>query len=157
MMEWRRLCGLVVLGVGCPVLAGAQGKDRDKGNWRAESQTARSITGDVAFTSTKIAINFSGYWIAQIRTLQPAEASAVFNVDADAAGSGNLYRLSIPGDKKFLHKSTLCGGEDVQWVVTYVEGHRLELALYSGTKMPEMTPEGVAGATNLCGVFGYVN
>jgi hypothetical protein len=149
--------GLVVLGMGCSVLAGAQGKDLDKGNWRAESQTARSITGDVAFTSTKIAINFSGYWIAQIRTLLPAEAGAVFNVDADAAGSGNLYRLSIPGDKRFLHKSTLCGGEDVQWAVTFVEGHRLQMALYSGTKMPVMTIEGVAGATNLCGVFGYVD
>jgi hypothetical protein len=151
-MRRRLLCTVVVLGFGGSVLAGAQ----EKGNWRAESQTARSITGDIAFAGQKIAINFSGYWIAQIRTLQPGEASAVFNVDSDAAGGGNLYRLSIPGDKKFLHKSMLCGSEDVQWAVTYVSGHSLEMALFSGNKMPVMTPEGMTGATNLCGVFGYV-
>jgi len=150
-MRWNLLCA-VVLGLSYAGIAGAQ----EKGNWRAESQTARSITGDIAFAGQKIAINFSGYWIAQIRTLQPGEASAVFNVDSDATGGGNLYRLSIPGDKKFLHKSTLCGSEDVQWAVTYVSGHSLEMALFSGNKMPVMTPEGVAAATNLCGVFGYV-
>jgi hypothetical protein len=151
MTLWK-MC-VVVMCLGC-CCAGAVAQD--KGNWRAASQTARSVTGDIAFTGQKIAINFSGYWIAQIRTLTPAEASATFNVDLDAGGSGNLYRLSIPGDKRFLHKNTLCGSEDVQWAVTYVAGHTLQLALFSGSKMPVMTPDGMASDANLCGVFGYV-
>jgi hypothetical protein len=152
MMVWKRIYVLMVCGIGCCVTSVAQ----EKGNWRAESQNAKTVTGDIAISGQKIAINFSGYWIAQIRALTPAEASATFNVDLDAGGSGNLYRLSIPGDKRFLHKNTLCGSEDVQWAVTYASGHSLKLALFSGNKMPEMTPEGMAGAANLCGVFGYV-
>jgi hypothetical protein len=152
MTVWIRMCVLVVCGVSCSGVGVAQ----EKGNWRAESQTAKTVTGDIAISGQKIAINFSGYWIAQIRALTPAEASAAFNVDLDAGGRGNLYRLSIPGDKRFLHKNTLCGSEDVQWAVTYATVRQLQVALFSGNKMPEMTPDGMASATNLCGVFGYV-
>ena len=140
------------LGLSCSVLGVAQ----EKGYWRAGSSTARSITGDVGFSSEKISINFATYWIAQIRTLAPEEISAAFGADMNASGSGNLYRLSIPGDKKFLHKSTLCGGADAQWMATYVNGHELQLAFYSGSKPPVMTVDAMANATDLCNVFSYV-
>ena len=143
---------VVGLGLSCSVLGVAQ----EKGYWRAGSSTARSITGDVGFSSEKISINFATYWIAQIRTLTPAEISAAFGAAGDAGGNGNLYRLSIPGDKKFLHKSTLCGGADTQWVATYVNGHELQLAFFSGSKPPEMTADAMSNPTDLCGVFSYV-
>jgi len=146
------MCVLVVVGVGCAGVGVAQ----DKGNWMASSQNAKSVTGDIVISGQKIAINFSGYWIAQIRAITPQEASAAFNVDLDAGGVGSLYRLSIPGDKRFLHKNTLCGSEDVQWIVTYAVGRKLEVAMFSGNKMPVMTPDGMAAASNVCGVFGYV-
>ena len=137
----------------CSTIAAAQ----ETGYWRATSSTARHITGDVALTSEKISINFSSYWIAQIRALTPAELSAAFGLDvnAPAPGTGSLYRLSIPSDKKLLHKTTLCGDEDTQWLATYTTGRSLQLAFFSTSKMPVLTPEAMANDPSLCGVFGY--
>lgn len=129
---------------------------QEKGQWRAASTTAKSVTGDVAFTETKIVLNFNGFTVAQIRTLTPEEVTALFHTEAAANGTGNLFRTDIPGDKRFLHKNTLCGSEDTQWAATYVSGHTLQMALFSGNDMPKLTAEDLASPTNLCGVFSYV-
>jgi hypothetical protein len=126
------------------------------GNWRAADSSAKSITGDVTLTSLKVSINFSNFTIAQIRALTPAEISAVFNVDNASAGSGNLYRLDIPAEKRFLHHNTLCGSEDTQWMLTYASGRTLQLAFFSAAQMPTLTAEALVNATTLCGVFSYV-
>ena len=151
-MKFLKLsCVLLACSLTCSVLAIAQ----EAGYWRATSTTAKHITGDVALTSEKISINFSSYWIAQIRPLTPAELSAAFGADASAPGAGNLYRLSIPSDKKLMHKNTLCGGEDTQWLATYTTGRTLQLAFFSTSKMPVLTPDALANDSALCGVFGY--
>jgi hypothetical protein len=151
-MKRRILWAIALPVVACSLTAGAQ----EKGIWRAASSTAQSITGDVALSEDKLSINFSGFTIAQIRALEPGELSSVFEADGGAGGSGNLYRLSIPGDKKFLHKNTLCGSEDTQWMATYVAGHSLHLAFFSGQKMPVFTRDAIANTTDLCGSFSYV-
>jgi hypothetical protein len=151
MKRFQLLSVVFVCSLSCALPAVAQ----DAGYWRAASTTARHITGDVALSDEKISINFSTYWIAQIRTLTPAELSAAFNVDASAPGSGNLYRLSIPSDKKLLHKSTLCGGEDTQWLATYATGRTLQMAFFSTSQMPVLTAEALSNNSNLCGIFGY--
>lgn len=151
MKSFKLVCAVLACSLSCAASAAAQ----DTGYWRAASKTAKSITGDVALTSEKISINFSTYWIAQIRALTPAELSAAFGVDANAPGSGNLYRLSIPSDKKMLHKNTLCGGEDTQWLATYSTGRTLEIAFFSTSKMPVLTPEAMNNNSDLCGVFAY--
>src|SRR5580698_2717834 len=84
----------------CCMTAGAQ----EKGNWRAVSSTARSITGDVSLSDEKILINFSTFTMARIRSLEQNEMSAAFDADSNAAGAGSLYRVSIPAARKFLHK-----------------------------------------------------
>jgi len=145
------LCAVVGWGLACAAGAAVQ----EKGVWRAASSTAKSITGDVALSNEKLSINFSGFPIAQIRDLQPSELSAVFDLDPDAGGSGNLYRLSIPGSKRFQHKNTLCGTEDTQWMVTYVAGNSLQIAFFSGPRMPVLTHEAVGTSTELCGIFSY--
>jgi hypothetical protein len=142
---------LLACSLSCSIPSPAQ----DAGYWRANSTTAKHITGDVALTGEKISINFSTYWIAQIRALTPAELSAAFGADANPSGSGNLYRLSIPSDKKLLHKSTLCGGEDTQWLATYSTGRTLQLAFFSTSQMPVLTTDALTNNSNLCGVFGY--
>ena len=136
----------------CSIIAAAQ----EKGSWRAASSTAKATTGDVDFLNEKIAINFSAFPIAQIRTLAPGEASAAFAAEINPGGSGNLYRLSIPAEKRFLHHNTLCGSEETQWMVTYVAGRTLQIAFFSGPKMPVLTPEALANATDLCGTYTYV-
>jgi hypothetical protein len=126
---------------------------QEKGQWRSASKTASSITGDIGFTDQKIIVNFSAFTIAQIRTLSQSEATAVF--DTPSGGAGNLFRTVVPGAKRFLHKNTLCGAEDVQWVATWVSGHTLELAFFSGTDMPVLTSEALANSTTLCGTYTY--
>ncbi len=149
----RRMMGVLVMAAMVwPAVGGAQ----EKGYWRAASQTAKSITGDISFTKEKVTINLSSYWIAQIRVLEPAEVAAAFGAESDAGGVGNLYRLRIPGDTKFWRKNTLCSGEDVQWAATYVVGKSLQMTLFSGSHPPVFTADAMANAANVCGTFAYV-
>ena len=143
------MAGLVL--VSC-MTAAAQ----DKGYWRAASSTAKSITGDVALSEEKISINLVSFTMARIRGLQQAEASALFDAEGTALGNGSLYRLIVPGERKFLHKNSLCGSDDTQWMVTYVAGRSLQLAFFSGAKPPVFTADALGNSTDLCGKFGYV-
>ncbi|CAN5569241.1 hypothetical protein BH10ACI4_BH10ACI4_13450 [soil metagenome] len=128
---------------------------QEKGNWHATSNTARSITGDVVLSDNKLTINFLAFAIARIRALEKSEVSAVFDADSNAEGAGSLYRLNVPATTKFLHKNSLCGGEDTHWMVTYVTGRTLQLAFFSGQKSPTFAPEAIANSTDLCGTFTY--
>jgi hypothetical protein len=126
-----------------------------KWNWRPESNTARSITGEVEFSSDAVSINLSQFPVARIRDLTSPEVAALFEPDGDAVGLGSLYRLSVPASKKFAHHNTLCGTEETQWAATYMTGHDLRLALFSGPAIPQLTKETLANATALCGTFSY--
>ncbi len=151
-MQRDRLSGVVlglVLACGVPAMA------QELGPWRAANTPAESITGDVAFSETKLAINFNSFSIARIRALEPGEVSAVFDVDSSIGARGTLYRLSIPATKKFMHRNTICGAEDTQWVAAFVAGRNLHLAFFSGDKMPVFKPEVIANSTDLCGTFLY--
>ena len=129
---------------------------QEKGSWHAASRTARSITGDVAILNELISINFATFAIAQIRTLQPDEIAAEFDSDSTARGAGNLYRLSIPAKKKFLKGNTLCGSDETEWMASYVVGKDLQLAFFSGPKMPVFTHDALANSPDLCGTYSYV-
>jgi hypothetical protein len=144
-----------------PALAGLiltgclSAKAQEAGYWRATSSTAESITGDIAFSDTKLLMNFSTFPIVLARDLSPTEVSAVFDADSNAATKGHLYKLNIPAAKKFLHKNTLCGAEDTQWMAVYVQGKSLSLAFFSGQKAPVFTLDAIQNSTNLCGTFFY--
>ena len=129
---------------------------QQKGYWRAASNTAVSITGDIELSDTKISINFSGFPIAHIRDLSPAETSAVFAAESSGSATGSLYRLNVPASKRFLRHNSLCGSDDVQWMVTSVAEKTLYVAFLSGAKTPELTPEAMANSSDLCGTFTYV-
>ena len=152
MKRERLLCALIGSVLACCVFAVAQ----EKGNWRAANSTAQSITGDIALFDEKISINFSSFTIARIRNLEPGEVSAAFDVDSAAAATGSLYRLSIPASRKFMHRNTLCGTEDVQWMAAYVAGRSLHLAFFSGQKVPVFTLDAISNSTDLCGAFSYM-
>lgn len=139
--------------LGCLTLAAQQ---PESGYWRAASKTAHSITGDVSLSDEKIVINFAGFTMSHIRTLKPEEVSAVFDSDSSTGGNGTLYRLNIPAEKKFLHKNSLCGSEDAQWMAAHVDGRNLQLAFFSGSQPPVFTMNDIANSTNLCGTFSYV-
>jgi hypothetical protein len=128
---------------------------QDKGYWRATSQNATSITGDLGISDEKLSINFIAFSLAEIRKLQPAEATALFSAESGVPGAGFLYRLNVPADKRFLHHNTLCGSEQTQWMATYATGRELRVAFFSGSKMPELTPDALGNSTDLCGTFLY--
>ena len=127
----------------------------DHGNWRPVSKTASAITGDISLSEERLMMNFAPFTIASIRHAGPAEASAVFDLPADGNPGGELYRLNIPADRKLLHKNTLCGAEDTTYMLTSVSGKTLQVAFFSGAKLPDLKPEGVASSTTLCGTFMY--
>jgi len=127
----------------------------EKGYWRAVSSTARSITGDVTLSDEKITINFAGFTMSRIRTLEPAELASVFDVDSASATGAGLYRLNIPAQKRFLHKNTLCGSADTQWMVAYASGNDLQLAFFSGDKPPVFTLSAIQNSTDMCGTYSY--
>lgn len=141
---------LMMLTIGAP-LCSAQ----DKGYWRSTSSSANDITGDITISDTRLTISLSGFPMAQIRRLTPAEASAAFGMDINAGGEGFLYRLNVPGARRFLHHNTLCGSEDTQWMATYVTGRTMQVAFFSGDTMPVITAEALANSTDVCGTFAY--
>jgi hypothetical protein len=151
-MKKQRLLGAIA---GWLLICGLSATAQEKGIWHAASSTAQSITGDILLSEEKLTINFSSFVIAKIRELKPGEVSSVFDADASAGRTGSLYRLSIPADRKFLHKNTLCGSDSTQWMAIYVEGRSLHLAFFSGARPPEFTPEAMANSSELCGTFSY--
>jgi hypothetical protein len=145
------IVAIVILALACSLSCSAQ----EKGYWTAAGTTAAAITSDIAIADNRISINFTGFPLSQIRALTPAEMSAAFDADPSTPGNGHLYRLSIPAEKRFLHKNTLCGTEDTQWMATYVSGRTLQIDFFSGSNPPALTFEALSNATNLCGTFTY--
>jgi hypothetical protein len=128
----------------------------ERGYWRAASNSAHNTTGDIVLADEKLTINFSTTTISKARALEPAEVSAVFDTDASASGAGSLYRLNISAAKKFLKKNSLCGTEDVHWMVAYAAGNTLQIAFFSGDKPPVFTFDAISNSTDKCGSFTYV-
>jgi hypothetical protein len=145
---------IVVPILACALHAAAQKQDR--GYWQAASNNSASITGDIAISEAKLTIDLKAYPLASIRILKPVEVSAVFDAAVDTAGTGTLYRLKIPAAQRFVHKNTLCGVEDTQWMAAYVTGKSLQVAFFSGDNEPVFTFDVIAHSSNLCGSFSYV-
>ena len=142
-----------VLLLGCCLSGVAQ---QESGFWRAANQSARSITGDIGFTGEKLTINFMGFTVAHIRALENSEILAAFNPENGVRGNGSVYRVAISSSQKFLHKNTLCGSDDVNWMVTYLSGRSLEVKFFSSQKPPVLTPEALTDSADLCGTYSYV-
>jgi hypothetical protein len=136
-------------------LAGGVAAAQDRGEWRPASKTAESITGAIAFSDDKITIDFATFPLAEIHALTNSEVVALFSTPPAPAATGVLYRVSIPASKKFLNKNTLCGSDETDWVATYASGRTLQLALFSGQKLPVLSAEALANTTSLCGTFTY--
>jgi len=129
---------------------------QEQGLWRASNSTAKSITGDIALSDEKLNINFVTFTMVKVRSLEKAELGAAFDADTNVPGAGNLFRLNVPAARKFLHKNSLCGAEDTEWMATYTTGRSLRIAFFSGEKPPVFTLSAISDSTDLCGVFEYI-
>jgi hypothetical protein len=148
-MKLSLLIAALALFLSLPIAA------QDKGVWRAASSAANAITGDIEIKDAKISFNYTPFALAQMRSLTPAELSAVFDADRSSNPVGNLYRVNIPASVRFLHHNTLCGTEDTEWMATYADGKTLQVAFFSGTDAPALTFEAITNSTALCGTFTY--
>jgi hypothetical protein len=144
------LSAITVLTLACTARA-----QEDRGYWRAASSNALAITGDVTIGELKVAINFTTFPLAPIRRLKPIEVSAVFDADVNAGIEGSLYRLKVPPWQRFLHKNTLCGSDETQWMATYVAGRNMQVAFFSGDDEPVFTFDAMQKSSSLCGTFVY--
>ena len=142
------VAGLIAV---CSLSSAAQ----DQGYWRAASSMAETVTGDIAISSTKLTINFASFPIVQVRRLKPAEVSAVFDADVHAGIEGTLYRLSIPANKRFLRRNTLCGDETTTWMATYVSGRSMQVAFFSGDREPVFKFGVISNSPAFCGAYTY--
>ena len=129
-MNREKSIAVLAFMLACCVSLAAQ----DRGLWRAANSSAQSITGDVAISGDKLSINYSSFTIAQIRALEPAEVGAAFDMDSSSVSKGYLYRLNVPGTKRFMHKNTLCGSEDVQWMASYAAGELFASCIFLRTE-----------------------
>ena len=130
---------------GCALVVATQAKaQEDQGYWRAASEASTKTTGDIVISKDHLTINFLTYTMAPLHRLKPTEVSSVFDADVNAGINGMLYRVKIPAGQRFLHKNTLCGSEDTQWIATYVTGRTLRVALFSGEDMPEFTFDAIS-------------
>lgn len=128
---------------------------QDQGYWRAASTNANSITGDIALGKDRLTIDFASFPMTPVRVLKTEEVAAAFDADVNAGGNGDLYRVTVPAGKRFLHRNTLCGAEDTQWMATYVSGRNLQAAFFSGDKPPVLTMDALANSMSVCGIFTY--
>ena len=149
-MKLRAILSTVLV-LGCTLPSIAQ----ERGTWRPVSKTAQQITGELIISNERLSMNFFTFPIAEIRLLKPDEVLAAFDTPDPSAGVGHLFRLSIPGDKRFLHKNTLCGSEETQWMATYVSGKGLGVIFFSNAFPPVFTTEALSNNVNLCGTFSY--
>jgi hypothetical protein len=151
-MQWTKRVSLLLA---CLMLGSAGVAQIESGDWRPASTSAKQVTGDLIFGGDRVAINFSTFLLAQIRELKPEEATLLFNADPNSVGRGNLYRVSIPAGKTFLHKNSLCGSEETDWLITYMVGKHLQVAFFSDPKIPTLTPDGLNNNSTLCGTYEY--
>ena len=150
-MKVRRFVSVFVLLLAAGLALHAQ----EQGYWRAASTNARAITGDITMGDTTIAINYLPFTIAPIRGLKTAEVAAIFDADVNSGVQGKLYRLSIPSERRFAHKNTLCGTESTQWMATFVSGRDLQIALFSGLDEPVFTFDALSNTSTRCATFTY--
>lgn len=150
-MKLQRFIAIFILLLACNLILNAQ----EQGYWRAASTNARAITGDIVIGETSIQINYLPFTIAPIRTLKTPEVAAIFDADVNSGVQGRLYRLSIPSERKFAHKNTLCGTESTQWMAVFVSGRNLQIALFSGLDEPVFTFDSLNNSSTRCATFTY--
>jgi hypothetical protein len=150
-MSKRIPLAAILVAFACSLACAAQ----DQGYWRAASTNANAITGDITIGKDRVTINFTGFLLVPVRMLKTAEVAAAFDADVNTGGNGELYRVTIPAAKRFLHHNTLCGSEETQWMATYVSGRNLQVAFFSGDVPPVFTMDALANSMSSCGTFTY--
>lgn len=129
----------------------------------AISNTAYSITGDIGYstdnTMTILNKSYPSRLVRELKGRDVEDVARMFLIDPPAADSSALrvlYRIDIPATDKMVNGNTLCGDEDVHWVIYMSSDDNLDIwnvAFFSGDSEPNLRT--VETDTNLCGTFRY--
>jgi hypothetical protein len=125
--------------------------------WSAMSTTAMSITGDVTLSPTDLTMAGTGYPLTHVATVPAQQRAGIGQfIAVTEPAAVDLYRIKIPGARKLRNGNTLCGGNDVAWLlVVSGSGPTLALAFFSGAAQPPLDPNALSNSTALCGTFTY--
>ena len=128
----------------------------------AVSTTAMGITGDVGFSDTKLKIRHRIYPLTLVHSLSNSElldAAKLFSfVGTPTERDGFLFRTSIPRNAPMEGRNTACGSKDVTWLLVEIIGKNrdsLNIAFFSGSKVPDISPASIDTSTDLCGTYSY--
>jgi hypothetical protein len=126
----------------------------------AISRTAESITGDIGYstdnTMTILNKSYPSRLVRELKGRDVEDVARMFSIDPPAADSSALralYRMDIPATDKLVNGDTICGDDDVHWVVYMSSDDNLNIwnvAFFSGDSEPNLQTQ-----TNLCVTFRY--
>jgi hypothetical protein len=153
----------VVLMAGAFILAAAaaavqNGRAEAAGTkWSATSTTAMSITGDVAISPADLTMADADYPLTHVATVPAQQRAAIGQfIAVPEPSAADLYRIKIPAARKLHNGNTLCGGDEVTWLLAVSgSGPTMALAFFSGTAQPSLNANALSNNTALCGTFTY--
>lgn len=126
--------------------------------WSAVSNTASSITGDLAtspgvlrFANRTIPLNLAHALIGR----QLTDAAALFPATTSPSTVAAIYHVDIPASLPLKNRNTICGKQAATWLVLVNTDADLAMAVFSGVSEPTLSSSAANNSTDLCGTFLY--
>jgi len=115
--------------------------------WLASSHTATAITGDVRFSSSKIAFENG-----KDLPLTPFEKASSFNDDIEGEVMADIYKVVAPADPILLNGNRLCGGIKPRPVTFIAVWKPKSGGVWMASSSSATKPKGM---DDICGTYGY--
>lgn len=140
-MRMRIVAIVLALPLCQPATAAAPGVEK----WRAYSNTAMSITGDILLSPTSLVA------AGKVFPLRVAADVPNFAGD-DGRTTARVLAVTRPVNPKLLHGNTLCGSKPVRWIAVWRRDRStLELDAYDGERQPTKSDD-----AGFCASYGYM-
>lgn len=126
-------------------------------NWKMNSPMARSVTGDVTFTPSKITFKNGSALFLTVVGQEEDFGEGERNVHA------TIYKVKNPSDPKLFNGNRLCGYGKHEFPVKFLAvwipvsgGSNPEMERVLGVYTDDTAPKTVHGGSRLCHDFRYV-
>jgi hypothetical protein len=121
------------------------------------------ITGDITETKDQFVIQHQHLKLTPMRKLEGRDleySAELLNATLSSETRGELYKTYLPANTHLQSTNTLCGRNVTSWVVALRtidrNGHsNLNLAFFSGSKQPDLTPAAIGNSKEICSTFWY--
>lgn len=89
-----------------------------------------------------------------------SNAATLFSTKLVPGSAAALYKVAIPASFRLHENNTLCDKQPTTWLLLLRTPSGLDkglnLAAFSGSARPDLSPAAVNNSTALCSTFGYV-